>query len=93
MSARFAFGKNVKELRFLLSNAGEGSASLRNFLTKSYPVMKKANPETPILIREALDTEPRVWARFELGRETVAQLNGLNEKQIEEKVAGLVKNA
>lgn len=36
----------------------------RNFLTKSYPVMKKANPETPILIREALDTEPRVWARF-----------------------------
>jgi NADH dehydrogenase (ubiquinone) 1 alpha subcomplex subunit 2 len=26
--------------------------------------MKKANPHTPILIREALEVEPKVWARY-----------------------------
>lgn len=26
--------------------------------------MKKHNPNTPILIREALDVEPKVWARY-----------------------------
>jgi len=26
--------------------------------------MKKNNPHTPILIREALDVEPKVWARY-----------------------------
>ena len=36
----------------------------RKFLTNSYPVMKKHNPHTPILIREAAGIEPRVFARF-----------------------------
>lgn len=36
----------------------------RNFLTKSYPTMKKHNPHTPIMIREASGTEPTVYARF-----------------------------
>lgn len=26
--------------------------------------MKKHNPETPIMIREALDVTPKVWARY-----------------------------
>lgn len=29
--------------------------------------MKKNNPHTPILLREALGTEPRVYARYGLG--------------------------
>jgi hypothetical protein len=36
----------------------------RNFLTRSYPTMKKHNPHTPILIREANGTEPTLYARF-----------------------------
>ena len=36
----------------------------RSFLTRAYPTMKKNNPHTPIMIREALGTEPRVWARY-----------------------------
>ena len=38
--------------------------------------MKKNNPSTPILIREASNTAPRVWARYELGREKVVDLKG-----------------
>jgi hypothetical protein len=36
----------------------------RNFLTRSYPTMKKANPNIPIMIREASGTQPTVYARF-----------------------------
>lgn len=40
------------------------TAVYRNFLTRSYPTMKKHNPHTPILIREANGTEPTLYARF-----------------------------
>jgi len=38
--------------------------------------MKHHNPHTPIMIREALDIQPRVWARYEFGREKVEDLSG-----------------
>lgn len=41
-----------------------GIAVDRSFLQKSYPVMKKHNPNTPILIREAMGIEPKVFARY-----------------------------
>jgi len=31
---------------------------------RSYPAMKKANPSIPIMIREASNTQPTVYARF-----------------------------
>ena len=36
----------------------------RSFLTRAYPTMKKNNPHTPIMLREALGYEPRVFARY-----------------------------
>ena len=36
----------------------------RSFLTRAYPTMKKNNPHTPIMIREALGIEPKVFARY-----------------------------
>ena len=48
----------------------------RSFLTKSYPTMKKHNPYTPILLREASGTEPKVFARFEFGKEKSISLKG-----------------
>jgi len=53
--------------------------------------MKKNNPHTPIMMREALGTEPRVFARYDLGREKQEPLSGLTDKEIEEKVTTLVK--
>lgn len=38
--------------------------------------MKHHNPHTPIMIREALGIEPRVFARYEFGREKMLDLNG-----------------
>lgn len=91
MSAKFTFAKSLKEIRFLFCQTGEPSAATRSFLTRTYPAMKKTNPTTPILLRDAQGTLPKVYARYELGRETSKSLEGLNDKQIEEVVTGLVK--
>lgn len=93
MSNRFAFAKSLKEVRFLFCQTGESSAAVRSFLTKSYPTMKATNPNTPIMLREAGGTLPRVFARFDMGKEKSQSLEGLSEKQIEEAFSGLVKEA
>lgn len=50
--------------------------SYRAFLTRAYPTMKKNNPHIPILIREAMGVEPKIWTRYEYGREKMAPLTG-----------------
>ncbi|KAH6661961.1 thioredoxin-like protein [Halenospora varia] len=92
MSAKYAFVQTLKEVRFLFCQTGEASGATRSFLTRTYPTMKKHNPNTPIMLREAAGTQPRVYARYEFGQEKSASLSGLTDKQIEETVTGLVKN-
>ncbi|KFY18297.1 hypothetical protein V491_04809 [Pseudogymnoascus sp. VKM F-3775] len=64
----------------------------RSFLARAYPTMKKNNPSTPIMIREAAGTQPQVFARYDFGKERSEILAGLSDKEIEEKVTGLVKS-
>ncbi|KAI2610471.1 NADH dehydrogenase, alpha subcomplex, subunit 2 [Hypoxylon sp. NC1633] len=92
MSSKYAFTKALKEVRFLFCHTGEGSAATRTFLTRAYPTMKKNNPFTPILLREASGTLPKVYARYELGKEKSKSLEGLTDKQIEDAVTQLVKD-
>ncbi|KAI1196289.1 NADH dehydrogenase, alpha subcomplex, subunit 2 [Nemania serpens] len=90
MSSKYAFTKALKEVRFLFSQ-GETSAATRTFLTRAYPTMKKNNPHTPILMREAAGTTPKVYARYEFGKEKSQTLEGLSDKEIEDAVTALVK--
>ncbi|UNI24031.1 hypothetical protein JDV02_009811 [Purpureocillium takamizusanense] len=92
MSSKYAFTKSLREVRFLFCQTSEHSAAVRSFLTRAYPTMKKNNPNTPIMIREAAGTLPKVYARYEFGNEKQQSLEGLSDKQIEETVTGLVKN-
>ncbi|KAK3057226.1 hypothetical protein LTR09_002265 [Extremus antarcticus] len=92
MSGKYAFTKTLKELRFQHCQTSEHSNAVRSFLTRAYPTMKKNNPYIPIMIREASGTEPRVWARYEFGREKMMDLRGLDDKGIEDKVTTLVKD-
>ncbi|TVY53047.1 NADH-ubiquinone oxidoreductase 10.5 kDa subunit, partial [Lachnellula suecica] len=79
MSAKYAFASTLKEVRFLFCQTGEGSGATRfvlpqlkmrwgigkgSFLARAYPTMKKNNPQTPIMLREAQGTKPVVWARY-----------------------------
>ncbi|KAL1870270.1 hypothetical protein VTK73DRAFT_2719 [Phialemonium thermophilum] len=92
MSAKYAFTKSLRELRFLFCQTSEHSAATRSFLSRAYPTMKKNNPSTLILLREAAGTSPKVYARYEFGKERSQSLEGLSDKQIEEEVTKLVKN-
>ncbi|PGH10551.1 hypothetical protein AJ80_07497 [Polytolypa hystricis UAMH7299] len=93
MSARYAFSKSLKEVRFLFCHTSSHSDATRVFLKRAYPTMKRNNPFTPVLMREALDIEPRVFARYEFGKERQESLAGLTQKEIEAKVTDLVKAA
>ncbi|PVI05887.1 NADH dehydrogenase, alpha subcomplex, subunit 2 [Periconia macrospinosa] len=92
MASKYGFAKGLKELRFLFCQTSEQSAATRNFLTKSYPTMKKHNPHTPIMIREAAGIEPKVYARYDFGKEKMISLKGLDDKTIEQQVTDLVKS-
>ncbi|KAJ5203767.1 NADH-ubiquinone oxidoreductase 10.5 kDa subunit [Penicillium cinerascens] len=91
MSGKYVFSKGLKELRFLFCQTSEASAPTRSFLNRAYPTMKKHNPHTPIMMREATGTEPRVFARYALGKEKQEALSGLSDSQIEERITSLVK--
>lgn len=69
------FPQTLKELRI---HFGPGSPAVKGFVEKHYAALKKANPHTPILIREALGVKPVAYARFEYGKEHKAKL-GVND--------------
>ncbi|KAK9479504.1 hypothetical protein V1514DRAFT_19725 [Lipomyces japonicus] len=77
MTSKYLLPKALKEVRFHLSQTGEASAPLRSFLKSAYPVIKKHNPYTPVLIREAAGIAPQVTARFEFGKEVSLSLEGV----------------
>ncbi|CDR39043.1 CYFA0S02e11298g1_1 [Cyberlindnera fabianii] len=88
--SKFVIGSAVKEIRFHLSQAAESSTALRSFITSSYPTLSKANPELPILIREASFARPTVFVRFEKGQEVKKSLEGLDKTQIETEIKNLL---
>ncbi|KAF2629742.1 NADH dehydrogenase, alpha subcomplex, subunit 2 [Macroventuria anomochaeta] len=92
MASKYAFNAGLKELRFLFCQTSEHSAATRHFLQRSYPTMKKHNPHTPILIREASGIEPTLYARYNYGKEKKVTLKGLDDKSIEQKVTELVQS-
>ncbi|RMZ81410.1 hypothetical protein DV738_g2193, partial [Chaetothyriales sp. CBS 135597] len=83
MASKYAFTTGLREVRFHLCHSSPASEAARSFLKRSYPTMKKHNPEIPILIREAT----------ELGREKSEDLSGLSDKEIEEQVTKLVQES
>ncbi|ORY41753.1 thioredoxin-like protein [Leucosporidium creatinivorum] len=93
MSAlRSALPKTLRELRLVGCQQSPASAGVRAFIKSSYPAVKKANPELPILIREALGTPARAFARFERGVEKVVLLDGVSSaEEVEKKIAELIK--
>ncbi|KAJ5166255.1 NADH-ubiquinone oxidoreductase 10.5 kDa subunit [Penicillium canariense] len=62
----------------------------RSFLNRAYPIMKKHNPHTPILMREASGIEPRVFARY--GTKTPDTLREISISKINKTngLAGLI---
>ncbi|RMX92888.1 hypothetical protein D0868_13161 [Hortaea werneckii] len=91
MSGKYVFSKALKELRFHHCQTSDHSNAIRSFLTRAYPTMKHHNPHTPILIREAMNIQPRVFARYEFGKEKMADLQGMWERRLRERLSCHVK--
>lgn len=70
------FPAALKELRIHFGQGTAGSQAVKSFVEKNYASLKKTNPNTPILIREALGIKPVAYARFSLGKEEKASLDG-----------------
>lgn len=81
------FASSLKEIRIHLCPRAANSNGTRQFINDYYTTIKQNNPSLPILIRECTGIEPKIWFRYEYGKETSASLNNLNPDQI----AGLLK--
>lgn len=75
-------GKNLREVRIHLCQRSPESQGVRDFIEQNYVELKKANPDFPILIRECSEVQPKLWARYEFGKEASVSLNNLKAEQV-----------
>merc|ERR1712070_1073774 len=90
-SLKQAFPKALHELRFHFCQISPASQGLRNFILNNYTQMKAANPSVSLLVRECADVEPKVWARYDLGKESSVSLSGKDEKAVMAELEKLIK--
>ena len=74
----------LKEVRIHLCPKTSTSNATRQFIDQYYLGLKQQNPNLPILVRECSGIEPKIWFRFEYGKEVDAPLASLNADQIAE---------
>ncbi|KAK3245407.1 hypothetical protein CYMTET_45022 [Cymbomonas tetramitiformis] len=86
-----AIPKTVAELRFHFCQSSAASVGIRNFIVKAYKEMKGANPNLPILVRECTGVEPKIWARYDFGREESVSVSGMDEASVKSTLDGLLK--
>ncbi|NXB53413.1 NDUA2 dehydrogenase, partial [Leucopsar rothschildi] len=76
-------GRGLRELRIHLCQRSAGS--------QHYVTLKKANPNFPILIRECSGIQPKLWARYEFGKEKSIPLNNLTADEVGKALESVVK--
>ncbi|KAK2170379.1 hypothetical protein LSH36_3g21017 [Paralvinella palmiformis] len=87
------FGQHIKELRIHLCQKSSASKGVRDFIEQHYVNIKKENPRFPILIRECSGIQPKMWARYEHGKESHIPLSSLSSQQVLEAVENLVQKS
>ncbi|XP_051486890.1 NADH dehydrogenase [ubiquinone] 1 alpha subcomplex subunit 2 [Apus apus] len=85
-------GRNLRELRVHLCQRSPGSRGVRDFIEQHYVTLKKANPDFPILIRECSGVQPKLWARYEFGKEKSVSLDNLSVDEVAKALESVVKS-
>eukprot|EP00794_Sanderia_malayensis_P006971 gene6971-7756_t len=83
--------KAVRELRIHLCQKSSSSNGVREFIEKHYIGVKKVNPDLPILIRECSGIQPKLFARFDYGKEQSINLTDKSSNEVLESIAKLSK--
>lgn len=65
----------------------------RTYILNNYTDIKGKNPETPFIVRECLNAQPTVMARYDFGVEKRIYVPNLNEAEIDQIVKELVEQA
>ncbi|NXC01942.1 NDUA2 dehydrogenase, partial [Orthonyx spaldingii] len=84
-------GRGLRELRIHLCQRSAGSRGVREFIEQHYVTLKKANPNFPILIRECSGIQPKLWARYEFGKEKSIPLDNLTVDEVAKALESAVK--
>ncbi|XP_014225587.1 NADH dehydrogenase [ubiquinone] 1 alpha subcomplex subunit 2 [Trichogramma pretiosum] len=84
--AAIRLGSKIKELRILLCSQSKSSEGARNFIEENYVNLKQANPNVPILVRECLKIEPRIYVRAEQGKESWLSIGSMSSTDIAQKL-------
>ncbi|XP_075712396.1 NADH dehydrogenase [ubiquinone] 1 alpha subcomplex subunit 2 [Rhinoderma darwinii] len=84
--------KNVREIRIHLCQKSAGSQGVRDFIEQNYVALKKANPEFPILIRECSEVQPKLWARYDFGREVSIPIHNESADQVAKALESVVNS-
>lgn len=82
----------VRELRIHLSQTDPSSEGLRQFIRNHYLSLKKHYPTLPILIRECENITPKVYARFDYGKELKLDLSHFSSEQVQEAILKLMNS-
>ncbi|XP_018564315.1 NADH dehydrogenase [ubiquinone] 1 alpha subcomplex subunit 2 [Anoplophora glabripennis] len=91
MSAALKFTSGLRELRIHLCQKGAASQGVRDFIEKYYVELKQNNPKFPILIRECSGVQPKLWARYEFGREKCVSLKDLSAADVLNQLQNVTK--
>ncbi|GAA6228314.1 NADH dehydrogenase [ubiquinone] 1 alpha subcomplex subunit 2 [Lates japonicus] len=89
-----SLGKNVREIRVQLcqTSAASKGGQVRDFVEQHYVSLKKANPDFPILIRECSGVQARLWARYDLGKESSVSVDNMSADQVATALQTLVQS-
>lgn len=85
-------GGPLRELRIHLCQTTAASSGVREFIEKDYVDLKKGNRQFPIMIRECSGITPRIFARYEYGREKSVSVENEPRAKILEVIKNLAAN-
>ncbi|KAJ9582544.1 hypothetical protein L9F63_003102 [Diploptera punctata] len=88
-SRALKFAKDLKELRIHLCQTSTASKGVRDFIESHYVNIKTNNPKFPILIRECSGIQPRLYARYDFGKESSVSLSNLKAEDVFKQVERL----
>ncbi|XP_033109599.1 NADH dehydrogenase [ubiquinone] 1 alpha subcomplex subunit 2-like [Anneissia japonica] len=74
----------LKEIRIHLCQRSPSSQGVRDWVEKYYVDLKNQNPSFPIRVRECSGIQPKMYARYDFGKETCADLGNMNGQQVNE---------
>lgn len=74
----------IREIRLHVCKESPLSEGARNHFLNNYEILQSLNPNLDILLRDAVGTDAKLFARYCWGKEHMIPLNGLTEAEVDQ---------